>query len=226
MASGRTSCPAVSCSPRSRCSPSSPCPRRRSAAVTSSSGHEPGIAVPAVRRRETCRTPTRRDRFTVSGTVVGLPGDQVDLRCAYRRADGAVNPASRRCGLPAVPRHRRDVLRRTSRSPARAAAASYALPTSGGIPADLTPFAGPRYFGATREHEHDRRRRPERRRRCATSTSARTSPTLDVDITSIGDGRRARTTWRRSTTAVSCPYLAQELCVRERRALRQSSDVR
>ena len=192
-------------------------PAPASAVVTSSQVTSPASTRHAVLSTGTCRTADPSYRLVMSGTAAGLPGDQVDLRCAYRRAGRhrrLGHDVRRRDGVPVTARN---VL--PGRRPARAGRVPVVATPAGVQPADLTPFAGPRYFGAEREHDHGRRR-PERGRR------ARLLLRLDPP-----DARRRLHEHRQRRRAVRhgagrrqrrpAVLLAGAL-VRERRALRRS----
>jgi len=86
------------------------------------------------------------NRLVVAGTAAGLPGDEVDIRCAYRDPDGTVNTGRNfgdGLGVPiAGGAFSRDVL-----SLGQGACRIVATPTTL-TPFDVTSFAGPDYFGS------------------------------------------------------------------------------
>jgi hypothetical protein len=124
-------------------------------------------------------------RVVMSGTAAGLPGDQVDLRCAYVQSDGTVNEDTIFPDGALVPVAPDGTFSREVGTLGQGGCRVVAVP-AGVQPADVTPFAGPRYYGATRETTT-----------IGGGPSAGalsnffvggTRPTLDADFTSIGGG--------------------------------------
>lgn len=118
--------------------------------------------------------------FTVAGAS-SLP--EVSLQCINGIAGGS--PGSRTLRTPVTVTG--GAFSEQVAVPGQAGCRIYALPTSGGVPADLTPYAGPRYFGAERSTYTVGGVGPN-----AASLKdfylGGTSPTLNFDVESIGEG--------------------------------------
>ena len=181
-------------------------PSPASAAVDGIAGHEPGVAIMPYLNGDLPSTDPSH-RVVLSGTTAGLPPDQVDLRCAYLQSDGTVN-ADTTFGdgtlVPVAPdgTFSQDV-GLLGQGGCRVVAAPAGVP-----PADVTPFAGPRYYGATRETTTVGGGPSAGAVRNIYFGSTR--PTLDADFTSIGDGG-APYDMAPVDDSGDLPYFSQEL---------------
>lgn len=118
--------------------------------------------------------------FTVAGTANMA---QVDLKCAYRTADGTIGADPVVNPVPVAG----GAFSEEAPIPGRRGCRIVALPTGGGLPADIGPFTGPRYFGAEQSTSIVGGIGPN----AAVVTGFRfgsAAPTLNADITSIAEG--------------------------------------
>jgi hypothetical protein len=118
--------------------------------------------------------------FTVAGTS-SLP--EVSLQCVYGNAGAAPGAYALSASVPVTG----GAFSQDVTIPGRHGCRLYALPTGGGIPADLAPYAGPRYFGAERATYTVGGIGPNAASLRDFSFGS-TSPTLSFGIQSIGAG--------------------------------------
>ncbi len=153
------------------------------AAVTTSSITTPSASPffsPFVNESLPDTDPSRQ--LTIAGTADGADGDLVDIRCAYRRATGEI--AYR--GLEQDVTVTGGAFSATARIPGETTCRLAAVP-DGASPADPAPFAGPVYFGAETSTETVGGIGPNAAL-VRNYFSGTTSPTMEADFTSIGDG--------------------------------------
>ena len=181
-------------------------PSPASAVVTASQVTSPASAITPYLNGDLPDTDPSH-RVVLSGTTAGLPPDQVDLRCAYLQADGTVNADTPFGDGLLVPvaldgSFTKDV-GLLGQGGCRVIAAPSGLP-----PADVAPFAGPRYYGATRETTTVGGGPSAGAVRNVYFGSTR--PTLDADFTSIGNGG-APYDMAPIDDSGDLPYFSQEL---------------
>ena len=153
------------------------------AAVTTSSITTPSASPffsPFVNKSLPGNDPLRQ--FTVAGTADGADGDLVDIRCANRQANGDLGYTTPAQNVAVTG----GAFSVQATLPGESACRLTAVP-GGTSPVDLAPFAGPAHFGAETSTETVGGIGPNAAL-VRSYFSATSSPTMEADFVSIGDG--------------------------------------